>query len=896
MRNDTPFNVMNHNNWDHAPRDPISAAIASYVTGTAFATGAAALAGGATLGWWAAYAVSTIAISAVTSKVLTALAPKPSIKSGTIVNAKEPAAFSQIVYGEVRKGGTVTFLETTGSKNKYLHQIIVLAGHEVEEIGDIYLNDKIVTMSDENVTSEPYKKTNKISEVLTDHVQIYKHLGNQTSASTPFANSTETLASTLHSETDVDSSFVGKGIAYLYCRFKFDKDVFANGLPVVSAVVKGKKVVKTINGVEQAPAYSNNAAWVIRDFLTSNYGLNAPDDIDYASFEAAADVCDDTSVISGNLAQYQINGVVGSEQSYGDVLNEMAAACGGTLYWGGGKYRFYAGEFVTPTKTLTMDDVRSSISIDTKISMRDQFNIVRGVFADKGNKYTLGDFPEVKSTLFINDDNGVERSVDMTLPYTTDYRQAQRIAKLQLYRNREQISFSADFGLNAFDVEVGDFINLDMERYGWGGGKTFEVIGWKLSPSVDTGEIRINLNLRESSSAAFSFDSTEEREILSNDSNLLNYYEVPEIGVTVSQEYREVNENVVNVLVADITSDSIENVDSVIVQYKKTVGGQYKSVGQSLLIGEDDDAGRFEIVGIDVPQKDEAPINYTIKVTPVNSLGFRGDTLTTTFNATADTTPPNAPTGFDHSLSGGTIFFTWDASTSLDLSHYKLYYSSNTSANLSGATEKISKIARPATSITHPALAGKYFLTAVDKTGNENLNAVTLLVNASELPQLGVLSEYDQHTSFSGTKTNTVVSSGELRLITDNDQNNSGYYYFSPATVDVGTSRTVRLSYDVEYTRKVGNAINGEVLWDAIPYNWDQWPDNWDDWSDETTDFPDYYVYVQARSSIDGSTYNSWQDASGELVGRYIQFRAWLLSYNPQVTPNITALTARVEY
>lgn len=897
MRNDLPFNVMRHSSWDRAPRDPISAAIASAVAGGSFATLGAAMAGAASFGWYAVYAVSTLAISAVTSAVLGALAPKPSLAGmqGLLVNSKEATAPAQFVYGEVRKGGTVTYIESTGDNNKILHQIIVLAAHEIEEVSAIYFNDQVVTMSNEDVTSTPYD----------GYAKVYVHLGDQTSATDTFANSSATLASTLHSETSVDSSFVGEGLAYLYCRFVYDQNAYTDGLPVVTAKVKGKKVVKTINGVAQTAAYSNNAAWCIKDFLESNYGLYGGIDaqIDYVTFEAAADVCDDTSILSDGSPQYTMNGVVLSSQPYGDVLQAMMTTCGGTLFLGGGKFRLYAGEYITPTKTLTLDDVRSGISIDTKVSMRDGFNTVRGTFNDASQDYITGDYPQVTSELFVADDNGLEKSIDLDLPFTTSAIAAQRLAKQVLYRSREQITMSADFGLEAFDIEVGDFIYFRNERYGWGEGneKTFEVIGWKLVPNGDTGDVRINLQLRESSEAAFGFSVSDEREILSNNTTLLKYYEVPDIGVTVSQEYRAVNENVVNVLVAQVTSSAIERVDSVIVKYKKTSDTNFKSVGQAILVDEGSDAGRFEIVGIDVPQVGQSPINYTVSVTPVNAFGFRGNTITTNFNVTADTTPPSPPATFEHALSGGTIFFTWDAVSDLDLSHYRLWYSSNPSANFGDASTllKISKIARPATSITHPALAGKYFITAVDKTGNESYTATSLVVNADELPQLGESLTHTEHTAFSGTKSNLTVSGGNLYMTTYTSAGSTGTYSFyhnGSGSFDVGTSRTVRLSYTITVSRKHLYATSGEVVWDYIPDNWDTWPDNFDTWTDETADFGDFAVQVQARASVNGTSWSSWQDASGELVGRYIQFRAVLSNDNAYVTPNITALTATVEY
>jgi len=845
------------------------------------------------------YGVGYIATTLVTSALLKALAPKQNSGSsgssgGLLTNARGATSSAQVVYGQVRKGGVVTFLESTGENNKILHQIIVLAAHEVEEIGDIYINDEVVTMSNEDVTSEPYN----------GFLKIYKHIGNQVDAESNFANSTSDLSDTLHAETSATSDFVGKGLAYLYCRFTYDQNAYANGLPTITAVVKGKKIVKTSSGTEQSAVYTSNAAWVIRDFLTSSYGLN-DDQIDYTSFEAAADVCDETDVLSDGSAQYQVNGVVDLSQPVGDVLTDFVAACGGSLFWGGGYWKLYAGEFITPTKTLTLDDLRSPISLQTKASMRDNFNKVTGTFIDKDNDWISGDYPPVSSSVFLTDDNNVETTMDLPLPYTTNSIAAQRLAKQMLFRSREQISMSADFGLEALDVEVGDFIKFRNERYGWGSGseKTFEVIGWRLNPDPDNGDLRINLNLRESSSAAFGFSVADEQTVLSNNTTLLPYYDVPTIGVSLSQEYREVNENVINVLVAQITSSSIERIDSVIVKYKKTSDTNFRSVGQSILVGEGTDVGRFEIVGIDTPSINESAINYTVSVTPVNGLGFKGDPVTTTFNVTADTTPPSAPSSLSHSLSGGTAFFTWPSVSDLDLSHYKLYYSSNSSANFGDASvlEKVEKIARPATSITQPALAGKFFVSAVDKTGNESTSAASTVISSSELPQLGQSDTHTESTAFSGSKSNLTVSGGELFMTSYATAGSTGTYEFyhnGDGYFDVGTSRTVRLSSSITVSRKHQDAVSGEVNWDDIPNNWDTWPNNWDTWTDEDADFADYAVQIQARAATTtgGLSSATWVDASGEIVGRYIEFRAILSNTNAKISPSISALSATVEY
>ena len=887
-KHNTPFNVLRHKNiHEVAPKDPVTAI-------TTFIVGASASA----VTYYTVYALTYIALTMVTSALITALTPKPdqnpNNSNGLQVNSKNALAPMQFVYGKARKGGTITFQEVTGGNNKILHQIISLAGHEIDSVEDVYFNDSIIQMSNGGVTSA----------IWDNKIKVYIHDGSQTSATDAFANSTETLATTLHAETTVTSDFIGKGIAYIYCRFEFDSTVFSNGVPQVTAVVKGKKVVTTINGVAQTPTWTDNAAWIIRDFITSDYGLE-DSSIDYATFEEAASVSEDTTVLSDSSKQYTINGIVQASQNSGTVLQEMMTSCGGTLFWGAGAWRLFAGAFVAPTKILTLDDLRSGISLDTKMSMANNFNAVRGTFIDRDEGYISADYPQINSSAFLAEDNGIESILDLALPYTTNPIAAQRLAKQMLFRNREQLTLNAEFGLNALNIEVGDFIKFGNDRYGWttGNEKTFEVTNWKLSPNVEEGDLRVSMTLRESSSSAYGFNESDEQDIINNNTSLLPYYDVPQIGVTVTKEYREVNESVVNVLVIEATSSAIERVESVIVKYKKTSDTVFKSVGQAILVNEGNTAGRFEVVGIDAPQINQPPINYTISVTPVNSLGYKGTTITTTFNVAHDTTPPSAPTNLTHLLSGGTAFFNWSPVTALDLSHYKLYYSSNSSANFGDASTliKVEKIARPATSVSFPALAGKFFVSSVDKTGNESTTAVSSVIAGSELPELGASDTDTENPNFSGSKTNLTVSGGNLFMTSFANANSTGAYDFNHdgnSYFDVGTSRTVRLSYAITVARKHQDAVNGEVNWDDIPNNWDTWPNNFDTWTDEDAEFTDYGVVVEARAAdtVSNLASASFVDASGEVVGRFVEFRATLSNTGPKITPNISALSATVEY
>ena len=196
----TPFNVLRHvNQWEMAPRDPLNVGIAILK-----AIGATTLAANV----FVATAVGYLATTAITSWALNALAPDIGGIGGSrglMVNATDPAAPHDIVYGAVRKGGIRTYVEATGTENKFLHMILVLAGHELEAIDDIYLNDEVVTV---NATSGFVTSGDWNSKV-----RIKKHRGNQTAAD-----------SLLLSESNqITSNFVGNGIAYLYIRLEYDQ-------------------------------------------------------------------------------------------------------------------------------------------------------------------------------------------------------------------------------------------------------------------------------------------------------------------------------------------------------------------------------------------------------------------------------------------------------------------------------------------------------------------------------------------------------------------------------------------------------------------------------------------------------------------------------------------------
>jgi hypothetical protein len=876
MKSDLPYNVMRHRDWEVAPRDPVT--IGTLILGKV---------GAAAAGTFITAAVGYLATTVITSWALQALAPKPKSggaqTQGLLTNLREAAAPREYVYGEVRKGGVITYLEATGTNNKFLHMIISLAGHELQSIDDIYINDEIVALDGNGfVTSSPWNSK----------IRIQKFLGNQTTAP----------ASLLAESTQVDANFIGRGIAYLYIRMEYDQDVFANGIPLFTAKVKGKKV---FDPRTSTTAYSANAALCIRDYLVTDYGMADVGATDDTVFSVAANVCGEVvpKAGGGTEPRYEMNGVISAALAPGDILQSMMTSCAGTLFWGQGKWQLKPGYYSAPAKTFTLDDLRGPISLSTRTSRRDNFNIVRGKFNNAAARWITSDYPELRSAAFIAEDGGLENALDIEFPLTTSAAMVQRLAKLTLFRGREQMAFSADFSMAAFNVQVGDIIALTNPRYGWVA-KDFEVIGWRFFADGDAGDLRVNLSLRETSAAAFAWDA-EESAIISNNTILPNPRFAATPSLSLLQELQIINENVVGVLLVNVVSNADFLVSSVEVQVRGPGETNYRQVGSGPV-------GRYEV------QLTQEGL-YDVRARTKNVLGVYGQYATIeNYSFAPFQLPPAQVQNFSSNVVGGTILFSWTPVPDLDLSHYRIRYSSaTTGASFSNSVDLVRKIARPGNSASAPAQTGTYFIQAVDKLGNVSVPSSTVVfVDMSQIQNLNVVEVLTQDPSFSGVREGVVV--GEAAnlpaLILDTSATfdeaegdfddalgefdagfgtilPTGIYYFD-APIDLGEKYTSRVVARLDAFR-----LDYTDTFDSVDGLFD---DRAGDFDGEPELFGDTTVRTQISFTDDDPsltpTWTDWQDfLVGDIAARAIRFRAILESTNTFATPAVTRLEAEID-
>ena len=444
------------------------------------------------------------------------------LESGITVTSKAPTAPYRIIYGESRVGGVIVYAETTSATNEFLHMVIVLAGHEVDDITSIFLGDDIVsleTTSNDSNGIPIYTPTG--SDQYNGKLLVKKHLGN------PDQLADANLVADVSQWTTAHKI---QGKAYIYAKFTFDKDVYPNGVPNVSAIIKGKKlydpratsftasssnvsttnntitisshglstfdratydtnsntaigglsngstyfVIKVdANNIKLATNYTNcvagtpisltsvsgsttqkfnfttfsdNPILATRDYLKdTTYGMQVEDvEINDTNFIASANTCDETVNVlnpSGTEKRFTCNGSFQLSQSPKVIIENLMTTIGGFLIYSNGQFKAIPSDYLSPTVTLNENNLRSGISINSRVSKKELFNAVKGLYSEPANDYQPQNYPILTSTGFQAEDNGERIYAEFDYPFTNSSRMCQRLSKIQLLKVRQQISF-----------------------------------------------------------------------------------------------------------------------------------------------------------------------------------------------------------------------------------------------------------------------------------------------------------------------------------------------------------------------------------------------------------------------------------------------------------------------
>ena len=815
------------------------------------------------------YLAGTFAVNLALTAASQALAPKPKqpniggggnggVDQSKTITARSSNATRKLVYGETRLGGTFAFIEATDN-DQYLHLVVILAAHEVEQFTGVYFNDELLTITSNSVTSPT--KYNGFADIYT----VVK--GTAGNIPAPLLATASWTSS--HTLTDQ---------AYIYARLKFDPDAFEQGLPNISAKIQGRKIYdpRTTTTV-----YSKNPALVMRDYLSDTvYGLGATaTEIDDASFIAAANVCEESVTLSGGGTQdrYTFDGVVDTQNTPRSNLEQMLTALNGSLYYSNGKWSLRAGAYVTPTVTLDESDFASGLTVSTAISARDSFNAIKGQFVSPDSDYQATDYPAITSSTFETEDNGERRYLNLDLPFTDNAARAQRIAKQILYKNRQEISLRAKFKMNAFQFQVGDTVMITNTRLGFTQ-KVFEIVSWKLNFGVS--EVTVDCELTETNSAVYDWNA-EEKDFAQDNTNLPNPFNVPAPTLVASDTLQSYNQQSVSVLIADVSSTSIYG-RQFEVEAKLTTDSTFVSLG----VGS---GSRYTLVNV------QAGSTYDVRARSINALGIKSAWVDTTHLVTGTTVAPSDVTNFTVNIVGQQADLKWTAIPDGDLSHYIIRHSPLTSgATFNNSRTLVKKVSRPASTITVPALTGTYSIKAVDKFDKVSQNENSSIALVSSIQGFNFADSATEHTAFAGTKTNCVVVDNKLVLDTTNLFDSvAGNFDDATGLFDGGLGNVAPLgTYDFANIIDLGAVYTGQA---GTTMKVSQISHHSGTPASATTDI-DVYVSTTQTDPNASPVWTSYRPfVVGSYTARGFRFRAELTSSDSQETPAIEELVAEIK-
>ena len=857
----------------------------------------------------------------VVSNIISWIAPPPdnpdfgegdldNFETGVLLNKQTNDANIPVIYGERLVGGTRVFLDSGGgNSNQYLYMAIVMAEGEINSIEEILIDDKTVTWasglsdgtevevnsSDSNFYKADPNVENSSAESL---IRVEPHFGTDG----------QSASGILSALSNWGSNHKLSGICYLALRFKWNQDAFSS-IPKVQAIIKGRKV-KTYNSslVEQSPSFQTNPAWCLLDYLTNErYGKALTiSNIDLQSFYDASVICaTQVTPYSGgsNISIFDTNAVLDTSKKIIENVRELVKGCRGYLPYSSGKYKLVIETTGTSSITLTEDDIIGGYSLSSP-NKNDRYNrcIVSFINPDRNYQVDEVQFPPIddsglpsadQHTTMKNADGGILLEGRFDFKSITSPYQAEEMAEIILRRSRESLTLSINVSFDAYDLAVGDIVGITHSSLGFSS-KNFRVLEVTFNE-----DFTIGLGLVEHQDSHYTW-ATKTQVSSTPTTNLPNPFTIqPPASVTLSDQLVQYNDGTV-IVALDVSIGA--SVDSFVNYYQV----EYKlSTDSDFIIYAQGSGLNHRVLNV-IDQS-----TYDVRVKAVNSLGVSSTYVSAQRTIVGAIAPPSDVEDFSCNIVGTNAHLTWTAITDLDLAYYQIRYAKETdgTADWQNSVNLVTKVSRPATSISVPARAGTYLIKAVAKLGNFSSNATSIISNVTDVINHNAVATQSEHPSFSGTFTDTLLTDGAIELdsselfdsasgdfddettrvfdsgVSNADFISSGNYLFADV-IDVGAKHTCRITASLTQT-----SDNPDDLFDNRTGLFDSAKSNFDGDTPANCD-----AHLEISTSDDNTTYTSFSNfVIGNYTARFFKFRVVLTSTDGASTPRVSEVTVTVD-
>ncbi len=328
---------------------------------------------------------------------------------------------------------------------------------------------------------------------------------------------------------------------------------------------------------------------------------------------------------------------------------------------------------------------------------------------------------------------------DVEHNFVTSNGQAQRLAKIDIERTAQPISFIWPGKASCIRVKAGDNVLINYPDFGWSA-KPFEVVEQKFTLDQVSNKSGLpigyrpgeDLILRETASGIFDWNNGEETAIdLSENTNLPDPGSVAEptaLALTSNSTTTDIQADgtVIPRIKVTWTAPADQKVLAggfIRIEYKLSAASDWRHVDR--IRGDETEAYVRDIVigqAYDVRIRAETLLAY--------SEWVEADTT-----AAGDTTAPSAPTGLTATGGERIITLDWDDITVPDLGEYGIY---RHTANSFGSATKIAEVraSRFVDTTPTPGTPYYYWITAIDRSENESspstVNSATALDDLSD--------------------------------------------------------------------------------------------------------------------------------------------------------------------
>ena len=322
--------------------------------------------------------------------------------------------------------------------------------------------------------------------------------------------------------------------------------------------------------------------------------------------------------------KYTFNGVINTDNSPEENIKIFRDAMAGNVSYIGGKWVINAGEYFTPTLTIDESMLVGPIKFRPRVSKRERFNTVKGLFVTNQNRFQPADYPPITNSTYVTND-GEELTQGLDLPATNTPQAAQRIAKILLEKSRKERTLELVCNIEALKAQAGKTVIVNLPRYNINN-QPFDVDAFNLE--VSGGKVEITLGLSETAASVYSWTSgSDEQSFDMSDEPALSDG-LPSAPTALTVTNTTTGREVVEAFMEwDATTDEyILQGGLVVVEWKKTADSTYQSITGSP-------------ASVEFPVKNLVPAtSYDFRVAWRNKFGGQSEWAEETGHTTASST------------------------------------------------------------------------------------------------------------------------------------------------------------------------------------------------------------------------------------------------------------------